>query len=109
MSIVCFALVGALLAYLLFNSAPASVFMGDTGSLSLGGFAACIGCFSGNMLYIAVIGILVIDVSIVELCALLSVFLIEGYSGNKGKFPKWLGYIFYPAHLMILYLLSIFV
>ena len=57
MSVVCFALVGALLAYLLFNSAPASVFMGDTGSLSLGGFAACIASFTGNALYIVVVGI----------------------------------------------------
>lgn len=53
-----FALVGALLGYLPFNSSPASVFMGDTGSLSLGGFAACIGVFSGNALYIAIIGIM---------------------------------------------------
>lgn len=54
---VCFALVGALVAYLLFNVSPASVFMGDTGSLALGGFAACVGAFSGNTLYIAVVGI----------------------------------------------------
>ena len=53
----CFALVGALLAYLLFNVPPASVFMGDTGSLSLGGFAACIGVFTGNALYIAIVGL----------------------------------------------------
>ena len=53
----CFALVGALLAYLLFNTPPASVFMGDTGSLSLGGFAASIGVFTGNALYIAVVGL----------------------------------------------------
>lgn len=57
MPTVCFALVGALLGYLLFNVSPASVFMGDTGSLALGGFAACIGVFTGNALYIAVIGI----------------------------------------------------
>ena len=53
---VCFALVGAVLAYLLFNVTPARVFMGDTGSLALGGFAACIGVFSGNTLYVAVMG-----------------------------------------------------
>ncbi len=53
----CFALTGALLAYLLFNISPASVFMGDTGSLALGGFAAAIGAFSGNILYIAVMGV----------------------------------------------------
>ena len=54
---VCFALTGALLAYLLFNTSPASVFMGDTGSLALGGFAACVGLFSSNALYIAIIGV----------------------------------------------------
>ncbi len=54
---VSFAVCGALLAYLLFNSPPASVFMGDTGSLALGGFASCIACFSGNGLYIAILGL----------------------------------------------------
>ena len=58
---------------------------------------------------IAIAGILLIDISVIGLCAVLSIFLIEGYNGNKGKFPKWLGYAFYPAHLMILYLVSIFV
>ncbi len=56
LSVLCFALVGALLAYLLFNAPPACVFMGDTGSLSLGGFAACVGIFSENTLYIAIVG-----------------------------------------------------
>lgn len=54
---VCFALCGALCGYLLFNAPPASVFMGDTGSLALGGFASCIAVFSGNALYIPVIGL----------------------------------------------------
>ena len=52
----CFSLVGALLAYLLFNVPPASIFMGDTGSLSLGGFAAAVALFSGNAFYLPVIG-----------------------------------------------------
>ena len=56
-SILCFCVVGALCAYLLFNTHPASVFMGDTGSLSLGGIASCVAVFTGNALYIAVIGI----------------------------------------------------
>ena len=51
-----FALMGALVAYLLFNVSPAYVFMGDTGSLSLGGFAASITLFSGNALYLPVVG-----------------------------------------------------
>lgn len=56
LSTLCFSLCGALAAYLLFNVHPASVFMGDTGSLSLGGFAAAIALFSGNALLIPVLG-----------------------------------------------------
>lgn len=56
-STLCYALVGALFAYLLFNAPPASVFMGDTGSLALGGFASCIGVFTGNALYVAIVGL----------------------------------------------------
>lgn len=59
-----FCLCGALGAYLVFNVSPASVFMGDTGSLSLGGFAACIGVFTGNALYIAIVGIMFVLSSI---------------------------------------------
>ena len=57
LSLTCVCLSCAVAAYLLFNVSPASVFMGDTGSLSLGGFAACIACFSGNALYIVIVGI----------------------------------------------------
>lgn len=51
-------LCGALSGYLLFNTYRATVFMGDTGSLSLGGFAAAIAAFTGNLLYVAIIGIM---------------------------------------------------
>lgn len=37
---VCGAVIGSLLAFLIFNAYPARVFMGDTGSLALGGFVA---------------------------------------------------------------------
>lgn len=56
MGILSFCLVGALAAYLIFNVFPASVFMGDTGSLALGGFAAAIAVFTGNAIYLAIIG-----------------------------------------------------
>ncbi len=55
-SSLCFCLVGALAAYLIFNTSRASVFMGDTGSLSLGGFAASIALFTGNALVIPIAG-----------------------------------------------------
>jgi phospho-N-acetylmuramoyl-pentapeptide-transferase len=57
LSVLSVSLAGALTGYLLFNSPPASVFMGDTGSLALGGFASCIGVFSGSFLYIAIVGV----------------------------------------------------
>ena len=56
LSTLSFCLMGGLLGYLCFNVSPARVFMGDTGSLSLGGFAAAIALFSGNALYVAVVG-----------------------------------------------------
>ncbi len=56
LSALCFCLAGALFAYLIFNTNRASVFMGDTGSLSLGGFAAAAALFSGNALMIPVVG-----------------------------------------------------
>jgi phospho-N-acetylmuramoyl-pentapeptide-transferase len=41
-AVFCFVLVGALLGFLAFNSRPAKVFMGDTGSLALGATLATV-------------------------------------------------------------------
>ena len=49
--------VGALMGFLLFNVHPAAVFMGDTGSLALGGFVAACGYMLQMPLYIAIVGI----------------------------------------------------
>ncbi|MDE6868112.1 MAG: phospho-N-acetylmuramoyl-pentapeptide-transferase [Clostridia bacterium] len=57
-SLLCFIAVGAIAAFLLFNANRASVFMGDTGSLALGGFISCISVFSGNSLFIPLLGIM---------------------------------------------------
>lgn len=56
-AVICFCTAGAVGAYLLFNTYPASVFMGDTGSLALGGIASCVATFTGNALYIVILGI----------------------------------------------------
>ena len=50
------AVVGALLGFLLFNVYPAKVFMGDTGSLALGGFVAGAAVVSGLELLIPIVG-----------------------------------------------------
>lgn len=41
-AIFCMAIIGALLAFLVFNAYPAKIFMGDTGSLALGGAIAAV-------------------------------------------------------------------
>ena len=56
-AVVCFVAVGALAAFLIFNSNKACIFMGDTGSLALGGLISCISVFSGNSLYIPILEI----------------------------------------------------
>ena len=55
---VCFIALGALAGFLLFNANKASIFMGDTGSLALGGLISCLSVFSGNSLYIPILGIM---------------------------------------------------
>ena len=54
----CFVAVGAVAAFLVFNTNRASVFMGDTGSLALGGLISSLFVFSGNSLYIPFVGIM---------------------------------------------------
>lgn len=73
---------GALMGFLLFNVHPASVFMGDTGSLALGGFVAAIAIELKMPLYIAIVGI-------VYLAEVLSVIIQVTYfrlSGGKRFF-----------------------
>lgn len=52
------AVVGALLGFLLFNVYPASVFMGDTGSLALGGFVVSTAYMLQMPLFIPVVGLI---------------------------------------------------
>ncbi|MDE6662255.1 MAG: phospho-N-acetylmuramoyl-pentapeptide-transferase [Lachnospiraceae bacterium] len=49
------AVVGALLGFLLFNVHPASVFMGDTGSLALGGFVAATAYMMQMPIFLAIV------------------------------------------------------
>lgn len=76
------AVVGALLGFLLFNVYPASVFMGDTGSLALGGFVAATAYMLQMPLFIPV-------VALVYAAEVISVIIQVGYfkiSGGKRFF-----------------------
>ena len=55
--LLCAATIGATAGFLLFNVHRAKVFMGDTGSLALGGVICGVSAFTGNALFIPVIGV----------------------------------------------------
>ncbi len=57
LALFCFALIGSLLGFLIFNVSPAKVFMGDTGSLALGATMGAIAIITRHELLLIVIGI----------------------------------------------------
>ena len=60
LAIFSFAVVGGLIAFLAYNGFPAKIFMGDTGSLALGGAMATILAFSGQLFIVFILGIMLI-------------------------------------------------
>ncbi|MCM1261934.1 MAG: phospho-N-acetylmuramoyl-pentapeptide-transferase [Butyrivibrio sp.] len=73
------AVVGALLGFLLFNVYPASVFMGDTGSLALGGFVAATAYMLRMPIFLVIVGfIYVIEV-------LSDILQVSYFKLTKGK------------------------
>lgn len=55
---------GAIFSFIFYNSYPAKIFMGDTGSLAVGGFLVAIGFFSGTIIYVLLFGILFVATGI---------------------------------------------
>ena len=78
-----FTLVGSIIGFLLFNSHPAKVFMGDTGSLALGGALASIAILTHHEISLALIG----GVFVIEtLSSLIQIIAIRKF--NKKVFLK---------------------
>jgi len=74
-----FAMSGSLLAFLIFNRSPARIFMGDTGSLALGGFVIGTAYMMHMPLYILMVGL-------IYLVEVVSVILQVGYfKATHGK------------------------
>ena len=68
LTIFCFAVVGACIGFLWFNAHPAEVFMGDVGSLSLGGVIAVVSLLiKKEMLILVIGGVFVLEVASVIL------------------------------------------
>lgn len=73
-AIFCFILVGSLLGFLFFNTYPAKIFMGDTGSLALGGTLAAIAILTNHELtFIIIMGVFIIETltSIIQMCSIM--------------------------------------
>lgn len=76
------AVVGSLLGFLMYNAYPARVFMGDTGSLALGGFVA-------STAYMLQMPLFIVIIALIYLVEVLSVIIQVGYfkiSGGKRIF-----------------------
>jgi phospho-N-acetylmuramoyl-pentapeptide-transferase len=83
LAIFSFILVGGLLGFLLFNAHPARIFMGDTGSLALGGALATIAILTHHELSLAIIG----GVFVIEtLSSMIQIIAIRKF--NKKVFLK---------------------
>jgi len=78
LAIFCGAIVGAGLAFLWFNAPPAAVFMGDTGSLALGGALGVIAVSVHHEIVLAIIGGLFVAEA-------MSVIIQVGYYKRTGK------------------------
>ena len=89
-SVLMASLVGALAGFLIYNIHPAKVFMGDTGSLFLGGILSAL-VITGLSLLVTSVIYLTRDLSddtarnIVTVCAFLSVFLSSAASGKRQR------------------------
>ena len=94
-AIFCFLLVGALIGFLVFNTHPARIFMGDLGSLALGGALASVAIVSRHEISLAIIGgVFVIETlsSLIQIISIRYFNKILSYFGKtaqaKSNLPK---------------------
>lgn len=78
------AVAGALLGFLLFNVYPASIFMGDTGSLALGGFVAATAYMLQMPLFILIVGLIYLA-EVISLMLQVSYFKYTKKKTGTGK------------------------
>ena len=80
LAVFCFTVVGALLGFLWYNVHPASVFMGDTGALPLGGALATVGLMTGHWLLLPIIGVVFVAEAMSDV---LQVAYFKATGGNR--------------------------
>ena len=77
MGIFCFILMGSIMGFLVYNSNPAKVFMGETGSLTLGATMATIAILTSHELSLAVIGGVFVIETLTVIIQISSVVLLK--------------------------------
>ncbi len=82
MAVFCFALTGACLGFLWFNAHPAEIFMGDTGSLPLGGALGLAAIVSKHELLLPIVG----GVFVLEAGSVLLQIIVYHSTGGKRLF-----------------------
>jgi phospho-N-acetylmuramoyl-pentapeptide-transferase len=80
LSIICCAIIGGSLGFLWYNAQPAEVFMGDTGSLSLGGALGTISVITKHELVLAMIGGLFV---VEALSVIIQVYYFKATGGKR--------------------------
>lgn len=82
LSIICAAIIGAGLGFLWYNAPPAAVFMGDTGSLALGGTIGAMAVATKHELVLSIIG----GLFVIEALSVIIQVAYFRYSGGKRIF-----------------------
>jgi phospho-N-acetylmuramoyl-pentapeptide-transferase len=78
-AILCGAMVGAGLGFLWYNAPPALVFMGDTGSLAVGGMLGMISIITKHELVLAIIG----GLFVIETCSVIIQVMYFKLTGKR--------------------------
>ena len=64
-------LAGGLVAFIILNGHPAQIFMGDTGSLAIGGFLSALAVFSRFALYVPILGLIYVLTAVSDILQVL--------------------------------------
>ncbi|MGF1471864.1 MAG: phospho-N-acetylmuramoyl-pentapeptide-transferase [Rubrobacteraceae bacterium] len=83
-AIVCGAMVGALIGFLWYNSHPAQIFMGDTGSLAIGGVLAAAAVLTKTEILLPIIG----GLFVVEALSVIVQYSVWRLSGRRRRLFK---------------------
>ena len=83
-AIICGAMVGALIGFLWYNSHPAQIFMGDTGSLAIGGVLAAAAIITKTEMLLPIIG----GLFVIEALSVIIQYSVWRLSGRKRRVFK---------------------